>query len=151
MSDEKLLELLIMDRRYHREAYRFVQFGLNYAMDQKLNTRDTELEWELDRPDAEAEITAVDEGEQHLTGQQLCEALRRYALQQYGLMARTVLANWGVESTSDFGEIVYNLIKIGMMRKSEYDERSHFDDVFDFEEGLENQFQFNQSAVYWPE
>ena len=48
----------------------------------------------------------------HITGQQLCEACRLYAIEQYGYLSKMVLANWGIHSTSDFGEIVYNLIRI---------------------------------------
>ncbi len=34
-------------------------------------------------------------------------------------MALTVLNNWGVHRTGDFGEIVYNLIRIKHMKKSD--------------------------------
>ena len=61
--------------------------------------------------------------EAHLTGQQLCDAIRRYALAQYGYLAELVLASWGVHSTADFGEIGYNLVDINEMRKSETDRR----------------------------
>ena len=62
---------------------------------------------------------AGEEGERHITGQQLCEAIRKYALEQYGFMAKTVLNSWGVFSTGDFGEIVYNLIRIKHMKRSD--------------------------------
>ena len=39
-------------------------------------------------------------------------------------------------ATSDFGEIVYNLIRIGKMSKSAGDRREDFDDVYDFEQAL---------------
>jgi uncharacterized repeat protein (TIGR04138 family) len=56
-------------------------------------------------------------------------------------MAKTVLNSWGVNSTGDFGEIVYNLIAIKEMRKSEADRREDFDDVYDFEEAFVRQFE----------
>ncbi len=56
--------------------------------------------------------------QRHVTGQELCEAIRRYALEQYGYMAKMVLNNWGLRGTGDFGEIVFNLIRIGRMRKT---------------------------------
>ncbi len=80
----------------------------------------------------------------HLTGQQLCEAIRQLALEQFGLMARVVLHSWGVHVTGDFGEIVYNLIDIGLMKKSETDRREDFNDVFDFEEAFERQFKITR-------
>ncbi|NBU17305.1 MAG: hypothetical protein EBS48_09925, partial [Actinobacteria bacterium] len=49
---------------------------------------------------------------------ELCEAARLYGLQQYGYLAPTVLAAWGIRSTDDFGAIVFNMIDIGQMRKT---------------------------------
>ena len=57
-------------------------------------------------------------------------------------MAKTVLANWGIKTTDDLGEIVYNLIKVDLMKKSDNDRREDFDSVFDFESGLTEAFQF---------
>ena len=45
-------------------------------------------------------------------------AARRLALRYYGLMAITVLNEWGIRSTSDIGEIVYNLIASGDLDKT---------------------------------
>ena len=72
------------------------------------------------------------ESEHHITGQQLCEAIRQYSLNQFGYMAKTVLNSWGIYSTSDFGEVVYNLIRIKHMKKSSQDRREDFDNVYDF-------------------
>jgi uncharacterized repeat protein (TIGR04138 family) len=128
-SIHPLAELLRRDRRYHFDAYVFVFEALRYAQ-QKLGlgaSSDDELD-----PD--------EEEERHVTGQQLCEAIRRYAVQQYGLLSKRVLNHWGIHSTSDFGEIVFNLIEIGQMRKTDTDRREDFDDVFDFDEGLRDAF-----------
>jgi uncharacterized repeat protein (TIGR04138 family) len=82
-----------------------------------------------------------DEGPQrHVTGQELCEAIRRYALDQYGLMAKTVLNSWGVHETGDFGEIVFNLIRVGRMRKTPHDRREDFDNVYDFGVAFQQEF-----------
>ena len=62
-------------------------------------------------------------------------------MQQYGYMAKVVLNNWGLRTTGDFGEIVYNLIGIGWMKKSASDERAHFDNVYDFDEAFQEGFQ----------
>ncbi len=64
---------------------------------------------------------------------ELCDAVRRLALRQYGLLGGTVLAHWGVRSTSDIGDIVFNLIAAGDLEKTENDSRSDFDNLFDFE------------------
>ena len=123
------IELLRRDTRYPLEAYQFVREALSYAQDV------LELGTILD--DSE------EESEQHLTGPQLCMAIQLLALEQFGLMARTVLNNWGIGSTSDIGNIVYNLIDVSVMRKSQRDRREDFDDVFDFEEAFDRDFQIS--------
>lgn len=119
-------KILEADSRYDWEAYRFVREALAYAHDVL----------KMDAPSEPVGKTESSEGrvERHLTGQTLCEAIRVYAIEQYGYMARIVLRNWGVTTTSDFGEIVYNLIQAGLMKKSKQDRREDFDDVYDFDE-----------------
>jgi len=102
----------------------------------------------LENDDVEYTIDPKQERARHLTGQQLCEALRRFAVHQYGFMAKVVLAEWGIRETADFGNIVYNMINIGLMKKSAEDKRSHFDHVFDFDDAFEAQFQITQSASF---
>ena len=92
-------------------------------------------------PDLNLQQSARAKGERHLTGQELCQAIRQYAVNQYGFMAKVVLNNWGVSSTGDFGNIVYNMINVGLMKKSKNDRRSHFDNVFDFDEVFEANFE----------
>lgn len=124
-----ILRLLQEDRRYRFEAYQFVREALEYA----------HRELGMGRQPAAGPDDDPPQG-MHVTGQQLCEALRLYALEQFGYLAKTVLNSWGVQSTSDFGEIVYNLIDINEMRKSEYDRREDFDDVYDFEQAFRKNF-----------
>src|SRR5687768_13819844 len=130
-----IAKLLKKDRRYKFEAYVFVFEALNYA--QKIlgmgAERSSQEEEEVERP-------SDTRPERHLTGQQLCEAIRQYALEQYGYMAKCVLNSWGVHRTGDFGDIVFNLIEIKQMKKTKQDRREDFDDVFDFDEGLMQDF-----------
>jgi uncharacterized repeat protein (TIGR04138 family) len=125
-----LAELLRRDKRYRLGAYVFVYDSLQFAQ-QQLG---------LGRPNGDELASTDSEEERHITGQQLCEAIRQYAVEQYGGMAKSVLAHWGVRSTGDFGEIVFNLIAIGQMRKTDSDRREDFDNVFDFEEGFRDVF-----------
>ena len=128
-------QLIAADKRYKREAYAFVFEALRYAHDVlSLGTERPAAEVEP-RPDEESA-----EAQRHLTGQELCEAIRRYALDQFGYMALTVLHSWGIRRTGDFGEIVFNLISINEMSKTPEDRREDFDDVYDLEEGLREGF-----------
>ncbi|MBI85314.1 MAG: hypothetical protein CMJ81_19135 [Planctomycetaceae bacterium] len=132
MSDAQLIlmKLVESDSRYKMDAYLFVRDGLTYAQDVLHVGADEE----------EVESSPETESEKHLTGQQLCEALRKYALDQYGYMAKTVLNSWGLTSTSDFGEVVYNMIGEKLMKKSESDQREDFNDIFDFETAFQQNF-----------
>ena len=135
MADDTfaLHQLVAKDRQYPIEAYFFVRDALSYAADSMelshQNCGDSEL------------YSSIAMEERHLTGQQLCDAIREYAINQFGLMSRIVLKYWGIDSTSGFGDIVYNMIEIGLMKKSAHDRRSHFDDVYDFEEVFDHQFE----------
>jgi uncharacterized repeat protein (TIGR04138 family) len=140
-----LAEVLERDSRYKREAYDFVREALGYAQDYLQMGREQAGEWEEDEERTVEERLEHQEPEdrieRHLTGQELCEAIRQYALEEYGLMAKSVLNSWGIYATGDFGEIVYNLIDVGLMKKSEHDRREDFDNVYDFDEALCRQFQ----------
>jgi uncharacterized repeat protein (TIGR04138 family) len=128
-----LIKLLCEDRRYKLEAYQFVRSGLEYAQEV------LELGRREETPVGDGEVRLV----RHVTGQDLCHALKAYAHDQYGYLARLVLKDWGIVCTSDFGEIVYNLIKIGEMTKSPEDRREDFDQVFDFDQALVESFVFS--------
>lgn len=149
-------ELLAQDTRYKFEAYLFVQRALSYAhralgmgkptpSEERAEAAEALALEELvaDAPDLFPASEKEEEGvDRHLTGQELCEAIRQYAIEEYGFMAKVVLNSWGVRSTSDFGEIVYNMIRIGLMRKSKQDRREDFDDCYDFEEAFQRRFRF---------
>lgn len=126
---QAMRDLLEEDQRYKLEAYQFIREALQYAHEHIL---------------VSPEATTGPSGEmtpRHITGQQLCEACRLYAIEQYGYLSKMVLAKWGVHSTSDFGEIVYNLIRIEQMRKSASDQREDFDDLYTFDEAFEPNFE----------
>ena len=127
-------KLLKDDPRYKFEAYQFIREALQYAQENMPELSQAPY----------VQAPSGGEAPRHITGQQLCEACRLYALEQYGYLALLVLSSWGVQSTSDFGEIVYNLIRIEQMRKSESDRREDFDDVYSFDDAFEPQFELLQ-------
>ncbi len=134
-----IAQLLARDRRYRFEAYLFVFEALNYAQNVLGLGRESPSEVS---GEAGSEEAAESSGpERHVTGQELCEAIRRFALDQYGYMAKTVLNSWGVYSTGDFGEIVFNLIEAGQMRKTPADRREDFENVFDFDTALQKGYE----------
>ncbi|MBL6725457.1 MAG: hypothetical protein ISQ09_10250 [Rubripirellula sp.] len=122
---QAMRDLLSEDTRYKLEAYQFIREALQYAHEHVLDSGGG----------------GGEQSPRHITGQQLCEACRLYAIEQYGYLSKMVLANWGIHSTSDFGEIVYNLIRIEQMRKSESDQREDFDDLYAFDDAFEPSFE----------
>ncbi len=127
--DHPLVKLVQADRRFPLQAYLFLFEAMEYA--QKHLGWGTEA---VSEPvPGEDELEESEEPHRHLTGQELCEAIRRYALEQFGYMARCVFRCWNIHSTGDFGEMVYNLIRIRQMRKTPQDRREDFDNVYDFE------------------
>lgn len=140
-ATHRIFKLLQDDPRYKLEAYQFVREALSYAHEVlELGGSET-----VDvAPDESGARPGQSTLERHLTGQQLCEAIRQYAQEQYGYMAKVVLNSWGLHSTGDFGNIVYNLIGIGLMKKSKTDRREDFDDVFEFDEALQEHFQISR-------
>ena len=140
MIDEiyPLYRLLKEDTRYPLEAYQFVRDALSFAQD------DLDMGTEGSTSPSAPSLEEVQQRpERHLTGQELCEAIRLYAINQYGYLSKTVLNQWGLNATGDFGNVVYNLISIGWMRKSQEDLREHFDDVYDFETVFLKNFEFS--------
>ena len=107
----KIETILSRDSSFHFDAYEFVLKALNYTQDK------------MDR-------------DGHVTGQELSEGIKKYALEQYGPMAKTVLTHWGVNSTGDLGRIVYNMIDVGLMKKNEQDSQDDFKDVYDFNQAF---------------
>jgi uncharacterized repeat protein (TIGR04138 family) len=147
MYPSRLATLLERDRRFPFEAYQFVRQALAFAQDELGMGEITEVAEYAEDDDYDGDLEELEtHHERHLTGQQLCEAIRVFAIQQYGLMAKVVLNNWGIHCTGDFGEIVYNLISIEDMKKSPGDRREDFNDVFDFEAAFVKDFRFEVST-----
>jgi uncharacterized repeat protein (TIGR04138 family) len=136
MLDPAIAKLLKEDRRYPLEAYIFVFEALHYAQEVLHLGCESPSEPGGGPPKEEEEPGP----QRHVTGQELCEAIRQFAQEQYGYMAKLVLGKWGMNSTRDFGEIVFNLIRIGRMRKTPQDRREDFNDVYDFEQAFCRQF-----------
>jgi uncharacterized repeat protein (TIGR04138 family) len=124
-----LAGVLARDPRYTIHAYAFVFEALEYSKSLKKRSQV--------RARGRGRSAAA---QRHVTGRELCEAARRLALDHFGLMALTVLKLWGLRSTSDIGDIVYNLIASGDLEKTPSDSRADFNDVFDFETALRRDF-----------
>jgi uncharacterized repeat protein (TIGR04138 family) len=134
-----LARIIASDPRYSIDAYAFVLESLNYARQRKRRAAGRgggKAAPSAKNSSAMASRTQRPREAEHVTGPELCEALRDLALDQFGFLAATVLAQWGVYTTSDIGDVVYNMIATGDLEKTPSDSRSDFDGVFEFESAL---------------
>jgi uncharacterized repeat protein (TIGR04138 family) len=76
----------------------------------------------------------------HVSAAELLGGVRLYAMEEFGPMAKQVFNYWGVASTEDFGNIVYNLIDQGLLSRTEEDRLEDFRGVYDFEKVFEEDY-----------
>jgi uncharacterized repeat protein (TIGR04138 family) len=109
MKSRKIEKIVEADDRYKIEAYDFVMETLAFTLGK------------LEKP-------------RHVSAQELLEGIREYALEQFGVMTRAVFEHWGINSSEDFGEIVFNMVVVGLMSKTVEDSKDDFKKGYDFEE-----------------
>lgn len=131
--EQALEQLQAKDSRYAREAYLFVREALDHT--QKMVIK-ASRESRTSRGEKKVEELPV----RHVTGQELTEGIRTYALEQFGPMVLTVFEEWGIRSCADFGEIVFNMVEIGLLAKTDKDSREDFKNGYDFEEAFRKPF-----------
>lgn len=111
---EKLEQIAEAHPQYKLEAYTFVLAALNHT------------------------IRALPKA-RHVSGQELSQGIRLFALEQYGPLARLVLEHFGIKNTRAFGEIVFIMIEAGLMSKTDKDTVEDFDEVYDFQSAFDRQ------------
>jgi uncharacterized repeat protein (TIGR04138 family) len=112
------------DPRFDKRAYFFLRHGLDFTVK------------EMKKKEAERMT-----GSQHVSGPELLDGLRSYALEQFGPMAKLVLNEWGVNRGQDFGDMVFNLIDYNVFSKTEDDRKEDFTDTYTFEDAFVKPFQ----------
>ena len=114
--EEGLELILAKDTRFQRDAYVFLREALDHTQKAIVKENRGQL--------------------RHVTGQELLAGIRDFALAQFGPMALMVLEEWGIHNCLDFGEIVFNMVEVGLLAKTEKDSREDFKDGYDFEEAF---------------
>lgn len=107
--DNPLEQITAKDQRYKPEAYVFIHDALGHTW-ARLDQR------------------------RHVTGRELLEGIKDLALKRYGSLARAVLMSWGIKTTDDFGNIVFNLVDAGLLSKTAEDRIEDFHDVYDLDD-----------------
>lgn len=114
-------QIVAADNRYARAAYFFLREALDFTV-KDLNRQRSER------------------AGQHVSGAELLHGVRQYALDQFGPMVITVFEEWGVHRCSDFGNMVFNLIELGVFGKSDTDKLEDFEDQFRFDDAFVKPF-----------
>lgn len=113
-SEACIQEILSRDRRYGHDAYVFVLAAVEHTV-KSLDLRGPR---------------------KHITGQQLLEGIRHLGLAQFGPMTRAVVNHWGIRTSRDFGEIVFNMVDAGLLGKTEEDTIQDFEGVYDLDDAF---------------
>ena len=108
------------DPRFAPDAYHFLRDALDVTM----------KVMQKGRPDAI----------NHVSGPELCDGVREYAIQQFGPMVPTIFDAWNIRTTRDIGDMVFNLIHTGAFSRSDSDRVEDFENVFLFEDAFEKPF-----------
>ncbi len=111
------------DPRFDRRAYQFTREGLDHAVKA------------LRKRDSARAVRSL-----HVSGPELLDGLRAFAIEQFGPMAITVLHSWGIRKCADFGDIVFSLIEYSVFSKTDSDRREDFSEVCDFEDAFVKPF-----------
>jgi uncharacterized repeat protein (TIGR04138 family) len=127
---EALDSIISSDPRYQRDAYVFLRDALDFTTKQEKKIKGVSV--------------------RHVSGPQLLDGVRRYALKEFGPMVMTVFDNWGIHSCEDVGNIVFNLISAGVFGKTEDDSIEDFKNVYRFEEAFVKPFAPDKPATAKP-
>jgi uncharacterized repeat protein (TIGR04138 family) len=119
--DPRILELTRDDPRFAYEAYEFVCDAVTYTQERLGRASAAQ-----DGPDDHL----------HVCGAELLRGACEMAIRDFGMMAPVVFKLWGVRTTDDFGALVFKLIKVDRLSKSDRDDPEDFREVFDLEKVL---------------
>jgi uncharacterized repeat protein (TIGR04138 family) len=117
---EALDSIIATDPRYQRDAYIFLRDALDFTTKQQKKTKGASV--------------------RHVSGPELLDGLRQYALKEFGPMVTTVFSSWGLTKTEDIGHMVFNLIAAGIFGKTEEDSLEDFKNIYDFQEAFVKPF-----------
>jgi len=131
--EQALEQLQDMDPRYARDAYVFLREALDHTQKAVVKSARESRGSRGEKPPEGLPV-------RHVSGQELLDGIRTYALEQFGPMVLTVFEEWGITSCADFGDIVFNMVEIGLLAKTDQDSRQDFRNGYGFEEAFKKPF-----------
>jgi len=125
--DQAIAKLREEHPKYAPAAYHFIRRALDFSL-RKLKRQDAE------RP-------------AHVSGKELLEGFRDLALEEYGPLAKTVLEDWGITKCSEVGEVVFQLVSMGVLGKNEDDRIDDFGELWSFAEAFDLPFRPQSATI----
>ena len=118
--EQSVVSILKREKRFDPHAYFFLKDALDFTL-----KRSAEAEGGQSR---------------HVSGPELLAGFRDHALEQYGPMASTLMAEWGLGKCQDVGDLVFHLIEEQVFGKQDSDKKEDFSESFDFQQSLIDPF-----------
>lgn len=125
--DQAIAKLRTENPKFASAAYHFIRRALDHSL--RNLKRDV-----ADRP-------------AHVSGKELLEGFRDLALEEYGPLAKTVLEDWGITNCSEVGEVVFQLVRMGVLGKNDNDVIEDFAELWSFAEAFDVPFQPQTSGA----
>lgn len=72
----------------------------------------------------------------HVSGHELCWKLRDCACDEFGEHAYETLTGWNIQTTADFGRIVFAMVKAGCIQATEQDREADFAGLYELRSAL---------------
>ena len=117
MRDDKFTTTVeaIVDRdpRFDPEAYAFISDAVLYT------TRKME--------------SGSRTSKRHISGRELLDGIKEFAMQQFGPIAPEVLRHWGMNDSMAIGHVVFNMVNNQLLGKTREDTIEDFRNGFDFD------------------
>jgi len=121
---EAVRQIVKDDPRYVMEAYEFVSKAVVFTM---------------------LSLSRDKSPNHHVSGQELLDGFRRYAIQEFGPMAGEIMKSWGFSNSTDVGNVVFNLVNRKLLGKTDNDSLSDFKSGFDFEKAFSEPFKTDKN------
>ncbi len=118
--EQSVVSILKREKRFDPHAYFFLKDALDFTLKRIADSNGGKA--------------------RHVSGPELLEGYRDFALEQFGPMASTLMKEWSIRKCQDVGDMVFHLIEEQVFGKQDSDKKEDFSEVFDFEASLVTPF-----------
>lgn len=122
--ETRILELTRRPPHFAYEAYEFVCDAVTFTQERLGRAADED-----------------EDADRHVSGAELLRGVCDLAVATFGMMAPVVFRQWNVRTTDDVGRMVFDLIEVGRLSKSDRDSPDDFRDLFDLSRTLADGFE----------